>query len=47
VEDHVEPTLPPPDPPRPPCHTLDAARCPVTQGCMWYEKGGAGECRDE
>jgi hypothetical protein len=56
VDEEVEPDeeeaapvseLPPREPPRPPCHTLDKSRCSVMQGCEWYEKAGKGECRDE
>lgn len=45
--DHVEPQMPPHEPERPPCHTLDQTRCPITPGCEWYEKGGKGHCRDQ
>ncbi len=43
----VQPTMPPLEPERPPCHTLEKSRCSVMQGCKWYEKAGKGECMDE
>lgn len=43
----VEPTMPPLEPERPPCHTLGKSRCSVTQGCAWHEKGGEGDCREQ
>ncbi|MFW5738874.1 MAG: hypothetical protein ACOC1F_00765 [Myxococcota bacterium] len=45
--DEVEPSLPPLEPERPPCHTLGKSRCSVSPGCAWYEKGGEGHCKDE
>ncbi|HNS98333.1 MAG TPA: hypothetical protein PLJ27_09560 [Polyangiaceae bacterium] len=43
----VQPTMPPQEPIRPPCHTLEKSRCSISQGCKWYEKGSSGECMDE
>lgn len=43
----VEPSMPPHEPDRPPCHTLEQSRCAISPGCAWYEKGGKGECKDE
>jgi hypothetical protein len=45
--DEVQPSMPPLEPERPPCHTLEKSRCSVMQGCKWYEKAGKGECMDE
>jgi len=43
----AEASLPPEEPARPPCHTLEKSRCSVTQGCAWYERAGKGKCQDE